>query len=106
MTFISKAALVLGFGSIMFSLFVVFNTPAALAQASRMQFPLTETLNDAASITMMLPTFLAASATVLALTQVREEYGGTVVVLVALSWLVVIAVVGLHGLVPILFPAF
>ena len=104
MTVLSKFALVLGFGSIMFSLFVVFNTPDALAQAARLDFPLTERLNDAATITMLLPTFLATAATVLALTQLRQEYGGTVLVLIALSWLVVIAVVGVHGLIPILIP--
>jgi hypothetical protein len=98
MTILSKFALVLGFGSIMFSLFVVFNTPEALAQASRLEFPLTETLNDAASITMMLPTFLAIGATVVALTQLRQDYGGTVFVLASISWLVLIAVVGVHGL--------
>ncbi len=105
MTVLSKFALVLGFGSIMFSLFVVFNTPDALAQASRLDFPLTERLNDAASITMMLPTFLAIAATGMAMSQVREEHGGTVLVLVALSWLVLIAVVGIHGLIPIVIPA-
>ena len=100
MTILSKFALVLGFGSIMFTLFVVFNTPEALAQASRFQFPLAESLNDAASITMMLPTFLAGAATLVALLQLREDHGGTVLVLVALSWLVLISVVGLHGLMP------
>jgi hypothetical protein len=100
MTTLSKFALVLGFGSILFSLFVVFNTPAALAQASRFEFPLVESLNDAASITMMLPTLLAAAATVVGFTQLRQDYGGTVFVLVALSWLVVIAVVGIQGVVP------
>ena len=98
MTIISKFALVLGFGAIMFTLFVVFNTPEALAQASRFDFPLTESLNDAASITMMLPTFLAVAATFLALSQLRQDYGGTVLVLVALSWLVLIAVIGVQGL--------
>jgi hypothetical protein len=100
MTILSKFALVLGFGSILFALFVVFNTPEALAQATRLDFPLTESLNDAASITMMLPTFLAVGATVLAVTQLRQDHGGTVFVLVALSWLVLIGVVGLHGLLP------
>ena len=100
MTTLSKFALVLGFGSILFSLFVVFNTPAALAQASRLEFPLVESLNDAASITMMLPTLLAAAATVVGFTQLRQDYGGTVFVLVALSWLVLIAVVGIQGVVP------
>ena len=100
MTILSKFALVLGFGSILFSLFVVFNTPQALAQASRLEFPLVESLNEAASITMMLPTFLAAAATVVGLTQLRQDYGGTVFVLVALSWLVLIAVVGIQGVVP------
>ncbi len=100
MTILSKFALVLGFGSIVFSLFVVFNTPEALAQAYRLEFPLTESLNDAASITMMLPMFLAVGATFVALTQLRQDYGGTVFVLVALSWLVLIAVVGVNGLLP------
>lgn len=100
MTILSKLALVLGFGSIMFSLFVVFNTPEALARASRFEFPLIETLNDAASITMMLPTFLASAATVVGFTQLRQDHGGTVLVLVALSWLVLIAVVGIQGVVP------
>jgi len=98
MTIIAKFALVLGFGSILFSLFVVFNTPDALAQAARFDFPLTESLNDAASITLMLPTFLAVAATCLALSQIRQDYGGTVLVLVAVSWLVLIAVIGVHGL--------
>ena len=98
MTVLSKFALVLGFGSIMFSLFVVFNTPDALARAAQFEFPLTEGLNDAATITMMLPTFLAIGATVLALTQLKQDYGGTVFVLVTLSWLVLIGVIGLHGL--------
>jgi hypothetical protein len=98
MTVLSKFALVLGFGSIMFTLFVVFNTPDAVARAARFEFPLTESLNDAASITMMLPTFLAVAATVVALTQLRQDYGGTVFVLVAFCWLVLIGVVGLHGL--------
>jgi hypothetical protein len=47
---------------------------------------------------MMLPTFLAIAATFVALTQVRQIYGGTVFVLVAFSWLVLIAVIGVHGL--------
>ena len=100
MTILSKFALVLGFGSIAFTLFVVFNTPEALAQAARLDFPLTESLNDAASITMMLPTFLAVAATVVGVTQLRQDHGGTVFVLVALSWLVLIAVLGVHGLLP------
>ena len=100
MTILSKLALVLGFGSILFTLFVVFNTPEALARASHLDFPLTETLNDAAAITMMLPTFLAVGATLVALGQLKQDHGGTVFVLVALSWLVLIAVVGIHGLVP------
>jgi hypothetical protein len=100
MTILSKLALVLGFGSIMFSLFVVFNNPESLAQASRLEFPLVESLNDAASITMMLPTFLAFAATVVGFTQLRQDHGGTVFVLVALSWLVLIAVVGIQGVVP------
>lgn len=97
MTILSKFALVLGFGSILFTLFIVFNTPDALAQAARLEFPLTESLNDAASITMMLPTFLAIAATVVAITQLRQDYGGTVFVLVAMSWLALISVVGIHG---------
>jgi hypothetical protein len=97
MTFLSKAALVLGFGSILFTMFIVFNTPGAVEQAARLEFPLTESLNDSAAITLTLPAFLAAAATVLALTQLREDYGGTVFVLVALSWLVLIAVIGIHG---------
>lgn len=97
MTILSKFALVLGFGSIVFTLFVVFNTPNAIAQAARLDFPLNESLNDAARITMMLPTFLAVTATVVALTQLKQEYGGTVFVLVALSWLVLISVLGIHG---------
>ena len=100
MTVLSKLALVLGFGSIMFSLFVVFNTPEAMAQASQLEFPLIESLNDAASITMLLPTFLAVAATVVGFTQLRQDHGGTVFVLVALSWLVLIAVVGIQGVVP------
>lgn len=102
MTILSKFALVLGFGSIMFTLFIVFNTPEALAQAARLDFPLTESLNDAALITMMLPTFLAVAATLVAVSQLRQDYGGTVFVLVALSWLVLIAVIGIHGLRPFL----
>ena len=97
MTILSKFALVLGFGSIMFTLFTVFNTPGAIEQAARLQFPLTESLNDAAALTMLLPTFLAVAATVVALTQLKQEYGGTVFVLVALSWLVLVAVIGIHG---------
>ena len=100
MTFTSKLALVIAFGSIMFSLFVVFNRPEAVAQAARFEFPLTETLDDAAHITMMLPVGLAIAATALAFSQLREEYGGRIFVLVALSWLVLIAVVGVDGLVP------
>ena len=97
MTILSKFALVLGFGSIMFTLFVVFNTPGAVEQASRLDFPLTASLNDSAAITMMLPAFLAVAATVVALTQLKQEYGGTVFVLVALCWLVLISVIGVHG---------
>ena len=97
MTILSKFALVLGFGSIMFTLFVVFNTPGAVEQAARLDFPLTESLNDSAAITMMLPSFLAVAATMVALTQLKQEYGGTVFVLVALSWLVLIGVIGVHG---------
>jgi hypothetical protein len=97
MTILSKFALVLGFGSIVFTLFIVFNTPRAVEQAARLDFPLTDSLNDAARITMMLPTFLAIAATVVALTQLKQDYGGTVFVLVALSWLVLIGVLGIHG---------
>ena len=100
MTFISKLALVIAFGSIMFSLFVVFNRPEAVAQAARFEFPLTERLDDAAHITMMLPVGLAVAATFLALSQLREDYAGSIFVLVALSWMVLIAVVGVHGLIP------
>jgi hypothetical protein len=32
-----------------------------------------------------------------AFTQLRQDYGGTVFVLVALSWLVLISVIGLQG---------
>jgi len=97
MTILSKFALVLGFGSIMFTLFIVFNTPGAVEQAARLEFPLTESLNEAAAITMMLPAFLAVAATVVAFTQLKQDYGGTVFVLVALCWLVLIAVIGIHG---------
>lgn len=97
MNVLSKFALVLGFGSILFTLFIVFNTPGAVEQASRMEFPLTQSLNDAAEITLMLPAFLAIGATVVALTQMRADYGGRVMVLVALSWLVLISVTGLDG---------
>lgn len=97
MTILSKFALVLGFGSILFTLFIVFNTPGAVAQAARLEFPLAESLNDAAAITMMLPAFLAVAATLVAFTQLRQDYGGTVLVLVALSWLVLISVIGLQG---------
>ena len=97
MTILSKFALVLGFGSIVFTLFVVFNTPRAVEQAARLDFPLTDSLNDAARITMMLPTFLAVAGTVVALTQLKQDYGGTVFVLVALSWLVLIGVLGIQG---------
>ena len=97
MNVLSKFALVLGFGSIMFTLFIVFNTPGAIAQAARLDFPLTASLNDAAEITMMLPTFLAVAATLVALTQMRDDYGGRVMVLVSLSWLVLISVIGLDG---------
>ena len=41
---------------------------------------------------------LAVAGTVVSLTQLRQDYGGTVFVLVALSWLVLIAVMGIHGL--------
>jgi hypothetical protein len=94
----SKFALILGFGSILFTLFIVFNTPGAVEQAARFDFPLSASLNDAARITSMLPTFLAIGATVVALTQLKDDHGGTVLVLVALSWLVLIAVIGLDGL--------
>lgn len=97
MTILSKFALVLGFGSILFTLFIVFNTPGAVEQAARLEFPLAESLNDAAAITMMLPAFLAVAATLVAFTQLRQDYGGTVFVLVALSWLVLISVIGLQG---------
>lgn len=97
MGFLGKFALVLGFGSILFSLFIVFNTPGAVAQAARLDFPLTESLDDAAELTMLLPTFLAIGATVVTLSQLREDYGGRVLVLVALSWLVLISVIGLDG---------
>ena len=97
MTILSKFALVLGFGSIMFTLFVVFNTPGAVEQAARLDFPLTASLNDSAAITMMLPAFLAVAATAVALTQLKQEYGGTVFVLVALCWLVLISVIGIQG---------
>jgi hypothetical protein len=97
MTILSKFALVLGFGSILFTLFIVFNTPGAVEQAARLEFPLTESLNDAAAITMMLPAFLAVAATLVAFTQLRHDYGGTVLVLVALSWLVLISVIGIQG---------
>jgi hypothetical protein len=49
---------------------------------------------------MMLPMVLASGATVVAFTQLREDYGGRVFVLAALSWLVLIAVVGIQGVVP------
>lgn len=98
MTILSKFALVLGFGSIMFTMFIVFNTPGAVEQAARLEFPLTESLNEAAAITMLLPTFLAVAATVVALTQLKQDYGGTVFVLVAMCWLVLISVIGIHGL--------
>ena len=97
MTFLSKFGLVLGFGSILFTLFVVFNTPEALQQAERLEFPLTPSLGEAALITMMLPVFLTAAATVVALIQVRQEHGGAVLVLVALSWLVLVGVMGAEG---------
>jgi hypothetical protein len=97
MNFLGKVALVLGFGSILFTLFIVFNTPGAVEQAARLEFPLTESLNDAAQITLMLPTFLAVAATLVALSQLKEDYGGRVVVLVALCWLVLVSVVGIDG---------
>src|SRR5688500_8984912 len=97
MTILSKFALVLGFGSILFTLLIVFNTPRAVEQAARIEFPLTDRLNEAAAITMMLPTFLAVAATLVAFTQLKQDYGGTVFVLVAMSWLVLIAVIGVHG---------
>jgi hypothetical protein len=97
MSVMSKFALILGFGSIMFTLFVVFNTPGALEQAAQLDFPLTRSLNDAAGITLMLPIFLAIGATVVALTQMRDDYGGRVLVLVSLSWLVLIGVIGIDG---------
>ncbi len=97
MSFMGKFALVLGFGSIMFTLFIVFNTPGAVEQAARLDFPLTQSLNDAAQLTMMLPTFLTIAATVVTLSQLREDYGGRVLVLVALAWLVLISVIGIDG---------
>ena len=100
MSVLGKFALILGFGSIMFTLFIVFNTPGALEQAERLDFPLTRSLNDAAQITLMLPVFLAIGATIVTLTQLREDYGGRVAVLVAFSWLVLIGVIGLDGFKP------
>jgi hypothetical protein len=97
MSVLSKFALILGFGSILFTLFIVFNTPGALEQAARLDFPLSASLNDAAQITLMLPVFLAIGATVVAFTQLRDDHGGRVFVLVALSWLVLISVIGLDG---------
>jgi hypothetical protein len=98
MSVLGKFALILGFGSILFTLFIVFNTPGAVEQAARMDFPLTASLNDAAQITIMLPAFLAIGATLVALTQLRDDHGGRVLVLVSLSWLVLIGVVGIDGL--------
>jgi hypothetical protein len=97
MSVLSKLALILGFGSILFTLFIVFNTPGALEQAARLDFPLAASLNDAAQITLMLPVFLAIGATVVAFTQLRDDHGGRVFVLVAFSWLVLISVIGIDG---------
>jgi hypothetical protein len=97
MSVLGKFALILGFGSILFTLFIVFNTPGALEQAARLDFPLAGSLNDAAQITLMLPVFLAIGATLVAFTQLRDDHGGRVFVLVAISWLVLISVIGLDG---------
>ena len=102
MSVLGKFALILAFGSIMFTLFIVFNTAGALEQAARLDFPLTASLNDAAQITLLLPVFLAIGATLVALTQLRDDHGGRVFVLVAFSWLVLISVIGLDGFKPFL----
>ena len=97
MNFLGKVALVLAFGSILFTVFTVINTPGALEQAARLEFPLTDQLDDAADITIMLPMFLAIGATLVAFTQLRDDYGGRVLVLVSLCWLVLIGVIGVEG---------
>ena len=97
MNFLGKVALVLAFGCILFTLFTVINTPGALEQASRLDFPLTDKLDDAAEITMMLPIFLAIGATLVAFSQLKEDYGGRVLVLVSLCWLVLVGVIGVEG---------
>jgi hypothetical protein len=97
MSVLGKFALILGFGSILFTLFVVFNTPGAVEQAARLDFPLTASLNDAAHITLMLPAFLALGATLVAFTQLKDDHGGRVLVLVSLSWLVLVGVIGIDG---------
>jgi|SRR5688572_16269273 len=95
MKVIAWIGLGLGLGSIIFSIIIVLSSADAMAQVRALEFPLTGL--DEGVIAMLLPILLAAISGLAGIVSFRRKIGRVAILVAALSWLLLWAILGLPG---------